>query len=343
MAQTGAKMKTITANGQEYHLSNTLKPFQLEMQIHLTNWKWAHITHEHGWHGEHPNDALLPDDLVNQFPHLYPGIVEPLKNHQKNFPFHFHQFFHHMASSQVANLNLFLPVLIHPKASTILAAIKPDFSNLATDYLDHGYRIEYWDGPPGSLGDHTHLSGTDADIAIAYYDKNNALCLWLIEHKLTEAEFTTCGGFKSKGKQNKHDCSQPFAAIVDNLDFCYYHEAKHFNYWKITAGNKIYFPNHAAHMHCPFQGGLNQLWRNQLLALSIEHDDQQPYKHVTFSVVRHPKNTQLDATLDAYQKLIGNNPDFSVFTSADVITAASALNDPQLDEWITWYKSLYNL
>jgi len=39
-------MKIYTNEGQEYRLSNTLTPFQLEMQVHLINWKWAHVTRE---------------------------------------------------------------------------------------------------------------------------------------------------------------------------------------------------------------------------------------------------------------------------------------------------------
>jgi hypothetical protein len=336
-------MKPITVNGQAYHLSSTLNPFQLEMQVHLVNWKWAHITSEPGLHGEHPNDALLPKAFDGQYPTLYPGIVGALKSHQEKFPFHFHQYFHHMASSQAANLNLFLPFLLHSQASIILRALKPDFARLALSELDHGFRIEYWDEPFGNLADHTHLSGTDADIAIAYYNRQNELCLWLIEHKLTESEFTTCGGFKSPGKKAKHDCSQTFATILADPHLCYYHDVKHFNYWKITAANQDFFPNHAGHAHCPFQGGLNQLWRNQMLGLSIEKDEYQPYRHVAFSVVRHPRNNFLNTSLTEYRHLIANNPKFTVFTSADVIRAAAELHDPDLDRWIAWYRDLYAL
>ncbi len=336
-------MKPINFNGQAYHLSNLLNPFQLEMQVHLVNWKWAHITTEPGLHAGHPNDALLPKSLDGQFPTLYPGIVDALKSHQEKFPFHFHQYFHHMASSQAANLNLFLPVLLHPKANAILAAINPDFACLATEYLDHGFCFEYWDGPPGNLADHSHLSGTDTDTAIVYYNHADELCLWLIEHKLTEAEFTTCGGFKSPGKKAWHDCSQTFATILANPDLCYYHDVKHFNYWKITTTNQGFFPNHSNFAHCPFQGGLNQLWRNQLLGLSIEQNENQPYQHVTFSVVRHPRNNFLNTSLAQYQDLISNNLKFSIFTSAEVIRAAAELHDPALDQWITWYRELYAL
>jgi hypothetical protein len=333
-------MKNINANGQEYRISSTLNDFQREMQVHLVNWKWAHITREPGLHHGYPNDAILPESCAGQYPMLYPGIVEPLKHHLEKFPFRLHKYFNHVASSQAANLNLFLPVLLHPQANAVFSAIKPDFARLATEYLDHGYRIEFWDE---HLADHDHISGTDADIAIAYYNHQDELCLWLIEHKLTESEFTTCGAFKSSGRQASHDCSQPFAAILANPKLCYYHDRRHFDYWKITTANAAFFANHECHAHCPFQGGLNQLWRNQILGLAIEQDERRPYQHVTFSVVKHPRNIFLDQSLAKYQDLIAANPKFSVFTSGDVIATASALNDTQLDEWIAWYKSLYNL
>ena len=39
---------------------------------------------------------------------------------------------------------------------------------------------------------------------------------------------------------------------------------------------------------CPFRGGMNQLWRNQLLAMALEKEGI--YKNVYFSVVHHPEN-----------------------------------------------------
>lgn len=41
--------------------------------------------------------------------------------------------------------------------------------------------------------------------------------------------------------------------------------------------------------------------------------------------------------------LVAGNPDFSVFTSADVLAAAANVGDAALGEWIVWYKGLYNL
>jgi hypothetical protein len=127
------------------------------------------------------------------------------------------------------------------------------------------------------------------------------------------------------------------------MSFCYYHDKCKFKYWEITETNRAFFVGHASHAQCPFQGGMNQLWRNQLLALAIEQDPHSPFKHVCFSVVRHPRNRALDKTLTEYQSLIDSNPKFFTFTSADVITAATSHADPSLQGWINWYKNLYDV
>jgi hypothetical protein len=346
-------MMVYAIDGKEYRLPNDLNPFQLALYVHLIKWKWRHISTEPGTYGSQEYDAILPDACAREgnAPHLYPGIAESFAAHRLMNDFRIHRHFYHMASSQAANVNLFLPILHHPNAGAILGAIKTDFASVATSYLDNGYCIEFWgdnfvegavgSGHAGLLGDKSAMAGTDADIAIAYYDHAGEPCLWLIEHKLTEKEFTECGGFKSEGRQTKHDCSKSFASILESKSSCYYHDVRRYNYWKLTEINQAFFPNHAGLAGCPFKGGMNQLWRNQLLALAIEQDTHQPYKHVTFSVVRHPKNTYLEPTLDAYRRLIAGDPRFSVLTSADVVRAAEAHGDAALAEWASWYRELY--
>ena len=337
-------MKKIIQNGQTYRLPGTLNRFQERLYLHLIDWKRKHLTEAAGTFRNQVYDAMLPASLAKQWVLLYPGIREMLAEHRRRFQFRIHKFFNHMASSQVANINLFLPLLQHAQASAILARLKPDLARLATEQLDHGYRIEFWDEPFGVLGDKDKFSGTDADLAIAYYNHSGELCLWLIEHKLSEPEFTICGGYKSKNRKGnpRYDCGKPFDELVANPSACYYHAAKGFNYWKLTAAHREFFPNHAAHPGCPFRGGMNQLWRNQLLALAIEQDERQPYRQVTFSVVRHPENRALDKTLAEYQQLIARHPKFTSFTSADVLAAAAGIDD-ELQRWISWYRGLYNL
>lgn len=336
-------MRIYNIDGQEYWLPNQLNDFQFEMYVHLINWKWEHITRDRGRDRGFEYDAILPEPYAGELRVLYPGVVAATLDHHRRFPFRLHKYFNHMASSQAANINLFLPILTHAQADAILGELNPHFARLATEHLDHGWRIEFWDEPFGTLSDKSATSGTDADMAIAYYNHDGDLCLWLIEHKLTEAEFTTCGGFASKGRQERHDCTRSFSEILKAKNTCYYHDVRKFNYWNITEANCDFFVNHVKHAECPFQGGLNQLWRNQLLALAVEQDDRQPYKHAHFSVIKHPRNAHLDASLKSFKDLIGNNPRFSVLTSVDMLRAAQFHADTALDQWIQWYRELYDL
>ncbi len=337
-------MKVVKRNGESYRIPSALSDFQLEMYLHLIDWKWEHITREPGEAHHRPFDAILPKSHADRFPTIYPGVVQEFQRHQAKSHFRTHKFFNHMASSQAANANLFLPVVTHPNADAILGTLRPDFTRLATDRLDKGYRLEFWDQPHGHLGDRGSIFGTDADIAIAYFNHQGDLCLWLIEHKLTEAEFTTCRAATSRSRQPSHDCGRSFSEILENPSLCYYHDARGFKYWDITRKNRDFFPNHPAFTGCPFRGGLNQLWRNQLLALSVEQETQTPYdeyKHVSFSVVKHPRNTALDSSLAAYRRLIGDNPEFLTFSSADVLRAAESFGDSALQGWIDWYRDFY--
>jgi len=349
-------MKVLNQDGKTYRIPNALNAFQKKLYVHLIDWKRANISEEVGFNqhkGELiPYDAILPDDMVRrkEMPHLYPATVPHLTEHRERNPFRIHLHFYHMGSSQAANISLFLPMLHHPQGDTILERIKDDFASLATDQLDKGYCLEFWGGNygkdksgTGPLGDKSAWAGTDSDIAIAYRNHQGELCLWLIEHKLTEREFTDCGGFKSNGREVCHDCNKNFAELVENPSVCYYHDVRRFNYWRITERHRNLFVNHADHASCPFRGGMNQLWRNQLLACAIEQDEQQPYQHVFFSVVRHPRNRALDKTIAEFDHLLDGSPKFSSFTSSDVMNAAIDHTDDRLVEWVRWYRGLYDV
>lgn len=343
-------MKVKNIKGIDYKLPGSLTPFQEEMYVHLINWKWKNISNEKGIYNykgtEIEYDTILPKSCHNDYPLIYPSILSDLKLHKKEFNFKFHLHFNHMASSQAANVNLFLPILLHPQANDILKIVRPDFKSLATSELYKGFRIEYWDGnsneDPGLLKDHSSLSGTDSDIAIAYYNQKDELCLWLVEHKLTEKEFTECGGFKSKARdKSKHFCDKSFSEILLDKDSCFHHSVREREYWNLTDTNQSFFVNHSNHNSCPFKGGMNQLWRNQLMGFALEKAGK--FKETYFSVVKHPDNKALDKSLNQYKDLIDNNIKFSVLDSKDVIDAASTINNTDLNKWIEWYKELYKI
>ncbi|MCM1034456.1 MAG: hypothetical protein NC038_02645 [Paludibacter sp.] len=141
-------------------------------------------------------------------------------------------------------MNLFVPILESEYADEILKSISAcpkNFDHICRDELYRGYCFEFWnstDDTDKGFGDHSKQAGTDADVAICYSNTQGEKCLWLIEHKLTEAEFTTCGGYRSKRNQGEdkvacETCS--LAEIVSRPDICYYHRVSKYKYWHIMS------------------------------------------------------------------------------------------------------------
>lgn len=164
------------------------------------------------------------------------------------------------------------------------------------------------------------------------------LCLWLIEHKLSEKEFTVCGAYRSKANKYKDNCTQcNLMSIAEKPQKCHYHMIG-YKYWDILKKNLGRFQGSIEIKGCPFKDGLNQLWRNQVLAFALQETGI--YSRVTFSVCHHAKNTMLDKSINQYKTLTNEDKMFSSFTNYDVLKAVNTL-DSELQKWIQWYKDLY--
>lgn len=332
-------------NGKTYYIPSNLTIEQERIYCHIIDWKREHLTTERGTYKGNEYDALFPTET--EIPTmLYPAVVEQWKDMQNSpFGYKFHKFANHAVSSQTACVNLFLPLLLSDKIDEILPNIPGCPSNLkriARDKLYHGFCFEYWGQDilqgKGMLKDHSAQAGTDADVAIAYYDANNQLCVWLIEHKLSEKEFTKCGGYDSKANDHKEDCKACSMSIISaNPSLCHYTSIG-YNYWEIFNSEKNRFNEQVCVSGCPFREGLNQLWRNQLLGFALKNNG---YHTATFSVCHHAKNTMLNKSINLYKELVNNEKYlFNTFTNDDVMkTVKSEYSD--LLQWKKWYLDLY--
>jgi hypothetical protein len=329
------KVKVPPEIKDKYKVPPVMTNFQLALYLHLIEWKWKNLTKVPGKYKGIEYDVILPDEFKKNHYPLYQPIVSELAKHQ----FKLHKHFGHMASSQAACLNLFIPILRNNKtANLILPKINPYFKELAIDLLEGGFKFEFFD-QDNPLNDHTDAAGTDSDIAITYYDTSGLLCLWLIEHKLTENEFTTCGGYRSKGNKKKIDCKNGQLILADHSK-CYYTYNCGYKYWEITQRSNLYnFEKLKNKDHCPFIGGENQLWRNQLLSYSIQ--EKGLFKKVHFSVVHHHENHDLGHTIAMYKQILNDSNIFGSFTSKDLINAAKSINDKSIKEWLDWFSGLY--
>jgi len=110
-----------------------------------------------------------------------------------------------VASSQITCFNLSLPIMMSSHAANVLSAVKPDMKEVSHSRLDDGFCFEFWKelsddnlSPKGLPFDHSLQAGTVAYFAISYINHDDKPCLWLIELKLTEKEFTCCNAFKKQ-------------------------------------------------------------------------------------------------------------------------------------------------
>lgn len=334
-----------TINGVKYYLPSNLTSEQEAIYIHIIDWKRKNITTQRGLYKGHEYDVFFPKDTTRPAIMYKPIIPLLEKMQQSDFAYKPHKFANHAVSSQTACINLFMPLLLSEEANRILQQIPgcpSDFNKIARDKLFHGFCFEYWgqDIKPGTgvLNDHSKRAGTDADVAIAYYNKEEKLCLWLIEHKLSEKEFTMCGAYKSEANRNKDNCTQcNLMNIAQEPQKCHYHTIG-YKYWNTLKKNADRFKGPIDIKGCPFKDGLNQLWRNQMLAFALHETGA--YHTVTFSVCHHAKNTMLDKSINKYKALICEDRMFSSFTNYDVLNVVDKLNH-DLQGWLQWYKDVY--
>ena len=142
------------------------KVFRDRIYSYLLSYKLEKITKDQGTFRGLKSDYFLPENIVSKdFPAmLYAPIIPIVKEIQNSkYKYKPHIFsYRHIASSQTACINLFIPILESPLADDILKrlnATPSNFDHIDRDELFHGYRIEFWDSTDendkGLLGDHS--------------------------------------------------------------------------------------------------------------------------------------------------------------------------------------------
>jgi len=130
-----------------------------------------------------------------------------------------------------------------------------------------------------SIGDQSTYGGTDADVSVFYRYEGTKKGMLLIEFKFIEAEFSVCGSYKNK-KAARILCDSPnfYNELVERQrtdsrqqPLCGY---TRYQNWQLTAQSGMFSESVTVSdtltdnrlAACPFRFGLNQLWRNMLLA-----------------------------------------------------------------------------
>lgn len=123
-----------------------------------------------------------------------------------------------------------------------------------------------------SIGDQSTYGGTDADVAVFYRYEGTKKGILLIEFKFIETEFSVCGSYKNKKEARVLcDTSDFYRVLVERQQTDSRHRPlcgyTRYQNWQLTTQSAMLNLELVKQSSaCPFRFGLNQLWRNMLLA-----------------------------------------------------------------------------
>jgi len=169
----------------------------------------------------------------------------------------------HLQSNQLLANKLFSSLL---GKEVNISHLEPEFTPNKCNNINGFERLK--DESIEKLGPNSKI-GTDADIAVFYTYENSKKGILLIEFKFIEAEFSVCTSYKNK-QDIRHTCSSEnfYKEFVETRNkLCGYNQYLN---WQLTETSKVIDGIKIKSLSsCPFSFGLNQLWRNMLLAEQV--------------------------------------------------------------------------
>jgi hypothetical protein len=231
----------------------------------------ARALREHGDAG-HRTSPLLGSWVEN----LHPAVQEEALVLVASGALPLHDYAHALNSSQAFAMNLFLPVRVGERR---------EFEGFLQAELGRAVRVtgvelEYFGSgdllaeiPDAEPGPEDKL--TRADVAVHLLDDSGRRGLLLVEVKLTEAGFTTCGGAESRGNRDRAPCRSA-EVFLSSPERCYlqrpYRARRDRRYWELftNAHGRLdqAFPGVDPGGPCPFRGDWQQPMRNHALGLA---------------------------------------------------------------------------
>ena len=259
--------------GLDSHWFERLNEFQKIMtlrQIKFKKDKWPYL--DDGEFIKWPNyyyPHILPAGNLEK--NFYPGIFSDVQQYLRENDVELHTEALNLLSSQVCCFNFLFPLKKDiDKANSILSAVLPrlkEVLNIKFEYTGPDSTTE-WLGE-SSIGKRGQ-NRTSIDAAVWWVDKKEYKKLTLIEWKFTEKAFGTCGGYASKGNNNRQRCRTVRIQAINPEADCYIASGKDDrtsrHYWEHLSEAGISLDRFGIRPGCPFIGPLYQLMRQYLLA-----------------------------------------------------------------------------
>jgi len=251
-----------------------------------------------------------------------------------------------ITSSQMFALNLFLPWrrgtrrVLEAKLSTVLGeAIVVD--RLAFEWVPPGALLGEIDGDrPGP-----DEKATGVDVVFWGHDEAGARAALLLEVKLGEGGFTTCGGRDSAANRRLDVCASA-ATFFRDPTACYLQrpvrKTRDRRYWEIFARShgsvRAAFPGADDAGPCPFAGHQQQPMRNRALALALVQEGV--VDRAWFGLCPHDDNPDVAREWLAWRALLPPTEQAHLLPASEILAAGRDEGHPA---WARWMAERYRL
>jgi len=287
---------------------------------------------------------LWPDWRAN----LHPSLRPLAKQRVASGELPLHGYAHALNSSQAFAMNLFLPVAGGAPSAFAAWVGRAVGLHVAIESVD----LEYYGSgdllceiPGPEPGPHDKL--TAADVAVHLVDGDGRRGVLLIEVKLTEGGFTTCGGIDSRGNRDRAPCLDADLFFREPAR-CYlrhpYRATRDRRYWRIFeqahGSLRAAFPGQAEHAGCPFAGDWQQPMRNHALALAMQQAGLVDFWHL--ALVHHDDNPDVPGPWDAYRRCAADAESLHRWPASSLLPALAACV-PAADDHEGWMRARYVL
>ena len=279
---------------------------------------------------------------------IYPEYLEIAQEVVSTDSVKLHQYAAHLRSSQVFAFNLFLPFREGNRAR---------LSKRISEVIGAGFSIAEvgfeW-VPPGALlgeidGDRPvgNEPATAVDVVLWGRLQGDRPAAVLLEVKLSEPDFTYCGGRDSPGNDKKHVCASA-VRFLENPNDCYLRrpqrQQRDRRYWEIFTSSHgsvlAAFPGVDTEGQCPFAYGMQQPMRNLAIARGLEQAQDIDVEKAWFGLCAHDENKNVAEHWEGWKNLLGGGTLAPSIPASEIVRVGEAEG---LQEWAAWMRKRYRL
>lgn len=277
---------------------------------------------------------------------VYPAFREDAGTVISEDEVRLHDFSAAVTSSQMFALNLFIPWRRAPRDALEARVAKVVGSAIVIERLTFE-----WIPPGALLGEidddrpRPDEPATAVDVVLWGRDGQGARVAVLLEVKLGEEGFTTCGGKTSRGNRRPDVCASAATFFANPAD-CYLRRPvrrrRDRRYWEIFTQShgsvRAAFPGADEAGPCPFAGHQQQPMRNLALAHALVQGGL--VDRAWFGLCPHDQNPDVAREWDVWRRLLPPGDIAPVLLASDVLAAG---RDAGHGQWARWMAERYRL